>query len=82
MTWKDDFYEAARKMLAEVHGIDAVTVTDVYDNSYSCENSLGYSDIVYECGIDYRIADGKPGNLIYNGTFSDLIGALTEDVQR
>ena len=82
MSWKTDFYNAVLEYindyLIDEKAAKAVQVTDVYDQSYSYDNSLGYADMEYQVDISYKTADGKTGNVIFYGRFNTLIEMLTD----
>lgn len=76
--WKDDFYASVRDYINRQPGIAAVKVTDVYNQAYTCENSLGGSGVDYTCDIYYKTANGGPDRIFtYSGKFSSLIEDIT-----
>jgi hypothetical protein len=75
--WKDDFYASVCDFINKRYGLNAVEVTDVYDQAYGYDNSMGGSEVDYTCDIGYMTADGKSNSVTYNGRFSSLIEDIT-----
>lgn len=79
MSWKNEFYKEVCDFINEKYKVNAVEVTDVYDQAYTgngCE-TCG-PDIEYTCDISYRTADIEHETVVtYQGSFSSLIEAIT-----
>lgn len=76
--WKEDFYASVRDFINKRYNVDAVEVTDVYDQAYAVENSMGWCDVEYTCEIWYKTAlDSGQKIITYSGGFSSLIENIT-----
>jgi hypothetical protein len=78
VSWKQEFYDAVKDYINRKYpNIHATEVTNVYDYSYTHENSLGYADVDYTVDITYNTAE-RNGNLFeYSGRFASLIEDIT-----
>lgn len=78
MSWKEEFHNAVKTYLINRCGLTDVTeVTDVYDNAYTHDNSLGYADVDYTVEITYNTAERNGKLYEYTGRFASLIEDIT-----
>ena len=78
MTWKDDFHNAVKDYINDRYHAHAVEVTDLYDQSWSYDNSIGGSNTDYTVEITYKSEfSDKLKSITYQGRFSSLIEDLT-----
>jgi hypothetical protein len=77
MTWKDNMNSALAEMLRERMGLDAVSVTDFEDYTYSS----GYCDTCFyeetRCRIAYVNSSGETNNYDYYDSFSELVKSFS-----